>query len=70
MKQNQITEWKKLPKPDKANVRVPWMAVDCFCVKKQPCVCNMCDGYGWYFRNADTREIVSPMVVYAMERHV
>jgi len=67
--QDQIEEWNQQPKPDEADVHVPWMVVDCFCIEKQPCACSMCDGAGWYFRNADTRDCVSPMMQDAMDRH-
>lgn len=66
----EIRNWGKQPKPDVADVKVPWMIVDCaFCKDYHPCSCDWCDGATWYFRNADTRATVSPMMMDAFDRH-
>ncbi len=54
-------------KPDPADVKSPWELVDCFCNGAGHC--DMCDRFGWYYRNADTRDIVSELMRDAMERH-
>lgn len=55
-----------MPPPE--DVKLPWYVVSCYCLGKVP-GCNACDGHEWYFRNADTGQIVSEMMRDAMERH-
>ena len=58
---------RRTTKPAKEDVIFPWCVVDCFCDGAP--VCEMCDQFGWYFRNADTGQTVSDMMRDAMDRH-
>jgi hypothetical protein len=53
-------------RPKDEDVKAPWRTVDCYC--KGP-TCEMCDQYGWYYRNSDTGDTVSEMMRGAFERH-
>jgi hypothetical protein len=56
-----------MDKPLNKDLNVPWTAVDCFCGNAP--VCEMCDKFGWYYRNTDTGQTVSEMMRDALDRH-
>lgn len=56
-----------MSKPDPKDVLPPWVIKDCECGDKIHC--DVCDGYGWYYRDADTGFILSEMMRDAFDRH-
>lgn len=66
----QIDNWEADDRrPEDCDMIVPWGVVTCGCVAQQPCVCEMCDGAGWYYKNPSTGVTLSPMMQDALDRH-